>query len=212
MARVLVFDVETSGLPNTYQYSIDDCQEIIQFSYWYVVDGRVVDYGDTYFKSRGSYSPDAICVHGLSKRKVDALATVYFEGFIPRLKELVYICTDIVGHNISFDIRQIYGYCNTELNKLIESKNIVCTMRDYPEFSYKLISGKDGGTMASWVKLSELASKLINAGKLNLDDLEYDFYMLTGKSSKSHDAMWDSYLTLRCYQCLEEMRIANKVQ
>ena len=211
MARALVIDVETSGYDNTAYYAFEGCQEIIQFSYWYVVEGRIVDYGDMYFKSRGPYSPDAVCVHGLSKRKVDAMADMYFEGFIPRLKELVSICTDIVGHNVSFDIRQIYGYSDIELNKLIESKNSVCTMRDYPEFSYKLISGKDRRVVASWAKLSELASKLINAGKLNLDDLEYDFSMLTGKSSKSHDAMWDSYLTLRCYQALEEMRIANKV-
>jgi DNA polymerase III epsilon subunit-like protein len=203
--RVLVFDTETTGLPQSKIISPDTLKlwpHIVQFSYViYDTDANdivvssddIVKVGKDVIISDGS-----IELHGITKeisqnkgKNINELIDV----FCNHLKSV----DVLVGHNIEFDIKMLkvellrFIYSNTisdeksikyknNLYDLSNFENIYCTMQKSIELCGIKKQDKFGKEYNKYPKLIELHQKLFNTSPDNL-----------------HNAFNDILITLRCY-------------
>ena len=203
--RVLVFDTETTGLPQSKIISPDTLKlwpHIVQFSYViYDTDANdivvssddIVKVGKDVIISDGS-----IELHGITKeisqnkgKNINELVDV----FCNHLKSV----DVLVGHNIEFDIKMLkvellrFIYSNTisdeksikyknNLYDLSNFENIYCTMQKSIELCGIKKQDKFGKEYNKYPKLIELHQKLFNTSPDNL-----------------HNAFNDILITLRCY-------------
>ncbi len=208
--RILVFDTETSGLPKAKlisEYTLNLWPHILQFSY-VIYDTElndIIEINDNIVKvSKDVFIPeDSIKVHGITN-------DFSSENGIPIddiLSDFFYHLLNVdllVGHNISFDInmvraelyRMIYqnmpktdsGSNNKidlykfNLNLLVNSKNICCTLQDSIELCKIEAIDKYGNSYFKYPKLAELHQKLFGTVPNNL-----------------HNSLNDILVTLRCY-------------
>lgn len=203
--RVLVFDTETTGLPQSKIISPDTLKlwpHIVQFSYViYDTDANdivvssddIVKVGKDVVISDGS-----IELHGITKeisqnkgKNINELIDV----FCNHLKSV----DVLVGHNIEFDIKMLkvellrFIYSNTisdeksikyknNLYDLSNFENIYCTMQKSIDLCGIKKQDKFGKEYNKYPKLIELHQKLFNTSPDNL-----------------HNAFNDILITLRCY-------------
>jgi len=202
--RVLVFDTETTGLPQSKIISPDTLQSwphIVQFSYViYDTDANdivvssddIVKVGKDVVISDGS-----IELHGITKeisqnkgKNINELIDV----FCSHLKSV----DVLVGHNIEFDIKMIkvellrFIYSDMSDDKCIKYKNnlydlsnfqnVYCTMQNSIDLCGIKKPDKYGKEYNKYPKLIELHQKLFNSAPNNL-----------------HNSFNDILITLRCY-------------
>jgi len=208
--RILVFDTETTGLPETKlmnQDCLDKWPHIVQFSYIIydtekksLLENDVKDFIikiPLYVK----ISDYSIQLHGITNEISWNTGYNVKEVF----QEFFYDITtvdQIVGHNISFDLnmvrvellRLIYfnnGELSTKfmnnmykkfLYNLNNLKNITCTLQDSIELCNIIAVTKTGKTYQKFPKLVELHKKLFDSEPSNL-----------------HNSLNDVLITLRCY-------------
>lgn len=208
--RVLVFDTETTGLPETKIINPDTLNlwpHIVQFSY-VVYDTSLNDIvisQDHIVELRDIIIPEeSIKFHGItnkiSKRKGENLGLI-FSGFFDKL-----VNADVlVGHNVTFDInmikiellRLIYSANVSEREKLIHKynlhlltnfKNICCTCSSKESIQLCNIYAinKNGVPYKKFPKLFELHEKLFESVPNNL-----------------HNSLIDILVTLRCFMKLK---------
>jgi DNA polymerase III epsilon subunit-like protein len=210
-SKVLVFDVETSGLlPQKPRYSnapipITEYPHILQLSFaiYDIINKQLVRTYDTYIKVDGSVvisdyiskltgiTPE-ICNHS-GKNILDVLKEFY-QAYIE--------CDVIVAHNIDFDekmilvelernrpqiIKQI-PECMILFNKMyegIQGKERYCTMRKGASLCNIMMEPKTPGksAMTKWPKLAELYAKLFNGEVVD----------------GMHNSIVDVMACLRCY-------------
>jgi len=202
--RVLVFDTETTGLPQSKIISPDTLKlwpHIVQFSYVIydteandivVSSDDIVKVGKDVVISDGS-----IELHGITKeisqnkgKNINELIDV----FCSHLKSV----DVLVGHNIEFDIKMIkvellrFIYSDMSDDKSIKYKNnlydlsifqnIYCTMQNSIDLCSIKKQDKYGKEYNKYPKLIELHQKLFNSAPNNL-----------------HNSFNDILITLRCY-------------
>ena len=207
--RILVFDTETTGLPQTKILSPDTLHQwptIVQFSY-IIFDTNlndIVESKDYVIKVPESIliSNESTKIHGITNEissKKGILITEVLNEFFYYLRDV----DGIVGHNISFDInmikvellriifnklvkpQEIKGY-KYELHYITNYKNIYCTLQESINFCNIKAIDKFGKEYLKYPKLIELHEKLFESSPNNL-----------------HNSYNDILVTLRCFMKLK---------
>ena len=214
--RILVFDTETTGLPQTKIINPDTLNlwpTIVQFSY-IIFDSNlndIVESKDYIIKvpESISISEESVKIHGISKEissKKGILITEVLNEFFYYLRDVDYI----VGHNISFDInmikvellRIIYNksikpieikHYKYDLHYISNYKNIYCTLQESIDFCNIKAIDKYGKEYIKYPKLIELHEKLFNSSPNNL-----------------HNSFNDILVTLRCFIKLKHNHDLNE--
>lgn len=182
----LVFDTETSGLPqgrDPKQPSHFATARLVSIS-WIVLDA------DMNVKQKGTklvypsdfvISPGSVAVHGISQ----AYALQHGEPVCNVLKafyEALASCSILVAHNISFDIGVVLSECyrsaQHDVAKKLEKCAKYCTMA----------KGRELLQLKKSPKLAELHEALFNEGITN-----------------AHDAEFDTHYCARCFQALKKL-------
>ena len=207
--RILVFDTETTGLPQTKILNPDTLHQwptIVQFSY-IIFDlsfNEIVESKDYIIKvpKNIEITEDSAKIHGITNEISSNMGIPIDEA----LNEFFHYLRDvdwIIGHNISFDInmvkvellRIIYGQKLTaqqlksykyDLHFITNYKNICCTLQDSIEFCNIQAIDKFGRPYLKYPKLMELHQKLFDASPNNL-----------------HNSFNDILVTLRCFMKLK---------
>jgi DNA polymerase III epsilon subunit-like protein len=207
--RVLVFDTETTGLPQTKILNPDTLHQwpnIVQFSY-IIYDtslNDIVKSKDYIIKVPDNIliSEESTKIHGITNeicsKKGISIDDVLNEFFC-YLRNVDWI----IGHNISFDINmvkvellriiyknkltseqlKIYKY---DLHFISNYKNICCTLQDSIQYCNIQAIDKFGRPYLKYPKLVELHQKLFDSSPNNL-----------------HNSFNDILVTLRCFMKLK---------
>lgn len=205
--RVLVFDTETTGLPQTKILNPDTLHQwpnVVQFSY-VIYDlslNDIVESKDYIIKLPVLISEESTKIHGITNEISNRKGILIDEV----LNEFFYYLRDvdwIIGHNISFDINMIkvellriiysdkltseqlktYKY---DLHYITNYKNVCCTLQDSIKFCNIQAINKFGKPYLKYPKLIELHQKLFNSSPNNL-----------------HNSFNDILVTLRCFMKLK---------
>jgi DNA polymerase III epsilon subunit-like protein len=207
--RVLVFDTETTGLPQTKIISpdtLDQWPNIVQFSY-VIYDlslNDIVESKDYIIKVPESIliSEESTQIHGITN-KMSASKGVLIEKVLNEFFYYLRSVDTIIGHNISFDINMIkiellriiynknmrYKELNNykyDLHYITHYKNVCCTLHDSIEFCNIRGINKLGKSYLKYPKLIELHEKLFDSSPNNL-----------------HNSFNDILVTLRCFMMLK---------
>jgi len=207
--RILVFDTETTGLPQSKFISpstLHQWPHIVQFSY-IIYDtslNDIIQTKDYVIKLPESIliSEESSKIHGITN-EISQQNGVSVNDV---LSEFFYFLRGVdllIGHNVEFDINMIkvellriininsiskeqiklYKY---ELHFLTNFKNISCTLKDSIKFCNIELIDKNGKTYLKYPKLIELHEKLFNKTPTNL-----------------HNSFNDILVTLRCFMKLK---------
>ena len=195
--KILVFDTETTGLPET-GASINDKSKwpyIIQLSYiLYDLSNNSALIKDNYIKIDDSViiTPESFNIHHISREILDVQGI----NIVPALKEFnecLKTCDVVVGHNLSFDKRMIFVECFRhavkqyftcyEGNEKIH-KTEFCTMKNTTQFCKLERLSKTNHVYIKNPKLSELYLILFPNESL---------------PTNLHNSLIDVAITLRCY-------------
>lgn len=206
--RILVFDTETTGLPQTKILNPDTLHQwpnIVQFSYiiFDVSLNQIIESKDYIIKvpENIKISEDSAKIHRITNEISSNSGIPIYEAlseFFYYLKETDYV----IGHNINFDINMIkvellriifnnlvdqsvikdYKY---NLHYISNYKNIYCTLQESIDICNIKAIDKFGKEYLKYPKLIELHQKLFNS---NPSDL--------------HNSFIDILVTLRCFMKL----------
>ena len=191
--RILVFDTETTGLPEGRNPSIIETTKwpyIVQLSYIiydYKANELISSYDEILKLPEDiDISEESIKLHKITKEinqriGVDRKISLY--NFNKELQN----CDIVVGHNISFDKRMIMVECirngvQQYFNYRGKKKNEFCTMKYGVDICMIEKINITGDKYFKYPTLSELYYKLFNEIPLN-----------------THDSYVDVLLCLRCY-------------
>ena len=207
--RFLVFDTETTGLPQSKYISpstLHQWPHIVQFSY-VIYDTSLNDIiltKDYIIKLSESIliPEESSKIHGITN-EISRQKGVVINDVISEFFYLLRGVDMLIGHNIEFDINMIkvellriinknsltdeqiklYKY---ELHFLTNFKNISCTLKDSIKFCNIESIDKNGKTYLKYPKLIELHEKLFNKSPSNL-----------------HNSFNEILVTLRCFMKLK---------
>jgi len=195
--KVLVFDTETTGLPENGAsiYNKSKWPYIIQLSYiLYDISDNSALIKNNYIKIDSSVviPQESFAIHHISREILD-MQGINIVDALKDFNECVKLCDIVVGHNISFDKRLIFVECfrhnikqyftqfknNEKLNK-----PEFCTMKNSTDFCKLERLSKTNKVYNKSPKLSELYA-LLFPNELLPGDL--------------HNSLIDVTMTLRCY-------------
>ena len=178
---VLVFDTETSGLPQKgVSISPDTWPYIVQFSFIFMdTDSGKYEAHDFIIKGPFSIDEEAVNIHGITKERSDKCGFDFkdvFDIFSLYLSRAEFL----VAHNIQFDLNMLRVECmrHSVAFNLISLPVQYCTMKKNVD---RCGLSTDKG-YAKYPKLSELY---------------YHFFKAEPK--KLHDSIVDTYVCLRCF-------------
>jgi len=200
--KVIVFDTETTGLPQDYNALITDSAKwphIVQLSYIvYDTDTKeILDFTDRIVyldPAVVTISPESMAVHKItaerSQEEGKPIGEVLAE-FMEALKDVDLV----VGHNIGFDKRMIGVECNRNgihADPFVNANQIAlpdyCTMRETTaRCQLPTLNKKTGQTYWKWPKLSELHTHLFGS-----------------PPKGTHNAIADVMICLRCFIFLRD--------
>ena len=194
--KVIVFDTETTGLPEDYNAMVTDSAKwpfVVQLSYIvYDTDTKeILDFTDRIIKLDPSViiSPESIAVHKItaerSQQEGKPIREVLAE-FMEALKDVDLV----VGHNVIFDKRMLWVECfrnGINYDPFVNSQQIAlpdyCTMRETTaRCQLPTLNKKTGQTYFKWPKLSELHEHLFGFPPRG-----------------THNAIADVMICLRCF-------------
>jgi len=204
---VLVFDTETTGLPETKIINPDTLNlwpHIVQLSYViYDIDKNIlVDVNDSIVKVKDgiTISEESSKIHRITN-EISSMSGVEIELIFAELFYHLKRVDLIVGHNITFDINivmvELLRLIYSENKKMTESelisykhylhfisnaKNVSCTMKMAKDICQIKAISKMGNEYLKFPKLIELHEKLFTETPNNL-----------------HNALNDIFVTLRCF-------------
>jgi DNA polymerase III epsilon subunit-like protein len=195
--KVLVFDTETSGLPENGAsiYDLSKWPYIIQLSYiLYDLSNNSSLIKNNYIKIDESViiTQESHNIHNISRESLNAQGI----NIVPALKEFnecLKKCDIVVGHNISFDKRLIFVEClrhniKQYFTQFVANEKIqkpeFCTMKNTAQFCKLERLSKTNQVYNKMPKLSELYALLFPNEPLPKD---------------LHNSLIDVAMTLRCY-------------
>lgn len=188
--RILVFDVETTGLLPKNSRLPEDCPYITQLSYivWDMNLQTAVEMYDTYISvpEEVAIAPIITELTGVTRQLLN-LRGIPIEHALRRFCRAYNEATVVVAHNLSFDKDMILVEMSRNgiqfplfTNQL--QANTYCTMRATTIFCDLWNVTKNGARLRKWPKLVELYQKLFDETPENL-----------------HNSMMDTAVALRCY-------------
>ena len=195
--KILVFDTETSGLPerNASIYDHNKWPYIIQLSYiLYDLSNNNAIIKDNYIKLSPTIpiDPSSLEIHGLNHDLLNNNGI----NIIPALREFnEYLdkCDIIIGHNISFDKRLIFVEClrnkiEQKFTKFVNNQKICkpefCTMKNTKEY-------------CNIIKLSKNNIPFIKSP--SLIEVYNILFLNEPNPNNLHNSLVDILCTLRCY-------------
>jgi len=195
--KIIVFDTETTGLPekNVSIYDHNKWPYIIQLSYiFYDISNNISIIKDDYINIRDNVeiSESSYEKHGITRELLNNKG-VNIRTAIHDFNRFLNIADIVVGHNISFDKRMIFVECirnridqkftRYEDNNKI-SKQEYCTMKNSISLCNLYFQTKNGKLLRKNPTLSELYKTLFPEEILP-DNL--------------HNSIIDVAITIRCY-------------
>ena len=195
--KVLVFDTETTGLPEKGASIYDKSKwpYIVQLSYiLYDLSANSAQITDNYIAIDGSIviSQESYEIHHISREILDVQGINIVEA-LKGFNECLNVCDVVVGHNISFDKRLIFVECfrhnikqyftDFKHNVMIH-KAEYCTMKNTTEFCKLERLSVSNQVYYKHPKLSELYTILFPNEQL---------------PKNLHNSLVDVAMTLRCY-------------
>ncbi len=190
----LIFDTETTGLPENYNAPVTDVENwprLVQLA-WQIheLNGDFVVAKNYIIKPEGFTIPfSAEKVHGISTEK--ALSEgISLNIVLEEFSEVLEKCGLLIGHNIDFDLNIVGAeYVRTGINSKLLKINKICTKETTTNFC--AIPGAKSGRY-KWPTLFELHHKLFNK----------DF-------EEAHNASADVAATARCFFELIRIGVYN---
>ena len=180
----LIFDTETTGLPrnkNAPLTDLDNWPRLVQIA-WQLHDsrGKLVSNENYIIKPEGFTIPfNAQKVHGISTERAEKEGHDLKE-VLQKFNGDLQLCTQVIGHNIQFDLNIIGAeYIRTSLENILEKKEPVDTSASSLEFC-----GLKGG-MGGRLKLPKL--------------MELHEILFGEKFDDAHDAAYDVDATAKCF-------------
>lgn len=179
----LIFDTETSGLPECAYYShFPDYSDLTKYSnarvvqVSYILTNSKFDFiseSDTIIKV--DFPIDNHCFHGITNEISDSKGILFLE-FADKFKKDLEECDVLIAHNINFDISvlksEFYRYSLFDIIDSINTKKIICTMR----YSKNLVR-----------------AKFKNSDSIKDPNLKELYYYATGKIMKNHhNSLYDT--------------------
>ena len=210
--KVLIFDTETTGLPQTKiinEDTLDKWPHIVQFSFIiFDTDTNTIDLSKDYIikmQDNVFIPQESTAIHGITNEisKENGInIEIALKDFFDNLK----VVDLLVGHNVGFDINVIYiellriiylkkydkniiSSYKFDLHFLINFKNIYCTMQETTDLCNIKAVSKLGKEYIKFPKLSELHETLFQTVPKNL-----------------HNSFIDILVTLRCFMKLKYER------
>ncbi len=191
----LIFDTETTGLPNNYKAPLTDFENwprLVQLAWQcHDVNGKFLFAKNHVIKPEGFIIPIAASgVHHITTEKAleigEDLKTVLSE-----FADDVQKSTLIVGHNIEFD-QSIVGceFLRCGMENILASAKKLCTKESSTDFCAIMKNGK-----AKWPNLTELHQKLFGT-----------------PFEDAHNAAGDVVATTRCFLELVRIGVINAKQ
>jgi len=186
----LIFDTETTGLPQNWKAPLtdfDNWPRMVQIA-WQMHDekGSLIDVKNFIIKPEGYDIPyNAEQIHGISTERAQKQGVdlkVVLEEFATDVKNSKFV----VGHNVDFD-NNIVGceFLRLEMNNFLSDFPLLDTMKESTEYC-QIPGGRGGGF--KWPSLTQLHEKLFGVG--------FD---------EAHNASADVEATARCF--LELLRL-----
>ena len=207
--RVLVFDTETTGLPETKIINPDTLKlwpHIVEFSYiiYDTDENDIVESFDTIVKINEDIiiSKESITLHGITNKisaKDGSDIDVVLNNFFHQLQNVDLL----VGHNITFDINMV----TIELLRLINDDNIVKeekirykqNLHFLTNFKYIYCTLKESIILCNIKSVNKFGKEYIKFPRLN--ELHEKLFEIT--PNKLHNSFNDILVTLRCFMKLK---------
>ena len=207
--KLLVFDTETTGLPDKSAsiYESSKWPHIVQLSYiFYDTSLNTSVIKDEYIKLSPvvNISEESIKIHKLDREFLNKNG----KHIVPVLREFnkyLKACDIVIGHNISFDKRMIFVECfrnkvEQEFTKFKDNHKInkkeFCTMKNSTKFCNITSLNKANKEYVKLPKLEELHEKL---------------FPNENKPENLHNSLIDVFITLKCYMKLEHNYIISNL-
>ena len=194
--RVICFDTETTGLPESKYASIYDTAKwphIVQLSFVVYDDkaGEIVEEYDEIIKIDESVdlTPKSVEIHGISREVIRERGVPIVDALLA-FKRALKSCDSCVGHNISFDKRILIveairnnGFDSSDNSYVqLPFKNEFCTMLKSVDICKIERMWKDGSKYYKYPTLLELHTHLFNVTPKN-----------------AHNSKVDVLVCIRCY-------------
>ena len=203
--KVLVFDTETTGLPeqNVSILNTNKWPYIVQLSFIYYdsENNNIIEYYDTIIKlpEKITIPEECIKIHSITNEKMREKG-INIERALKKFNDTLKDCDIVVGHNISFDKRMIMVECiRNKISQYFtrgqDKKSEFCTMKNSKNIcKIKMVNFK-GEEYFKSPKLSELYTFIFKEEPKNL-----------------HNSFVDILLCLRSYFMIRENKdiIVNK--
>jgi len=197
--KILVFDTETTGLPEGRNPSIKETKKwphMIQLSYiLYDTDkNTIIECIDEIVKLAPDVhiSEESITLHGIS-RDISNTKGKSIVCILNKFNKCLEVADKVVGHNVSFDkriimVESIRNYMSLYFTRGGVRKPEFCTMKCSVDLCKIEAVSRKGEKYFKYPNLSELYKKLFDNTVKNV-----------------HNSMIDIILCLRCY-CVMEYR------
>ena len=203
--KILVFDTETTGLPEGRNPSIKETKKwphMIQLSYiLYDTDkNTIIECVDEIVKLAADVqiSEESVSLHGISRdiSNTKGKSVIYV---LNQFNKCLQTADKVVGHNISFDkriimVESIRNYMRQYFTRDGIRKPEFCTMKNSVELCKLEAVSRKGEKYFKYPNLSELYKKLFNSSVKNV-----------------HNSMIDIILCLRCYCMMEYSNDINDI-
>jgi len=197
--KVLVFDTETTGLPENYHAALNDSTKwphIIQLGFivFDTFTKEILEYSDRIIKVEPSVliSPESVAIHKITRER-SISEGISIQEALAMFVESISDVDIIVGHNIQFDKRMIAVelYRHGMKNCFYKNGTVIpdyCTMKRTTDMcKLPAINKKTGETYNKYPTLTELHTYLF------------------GKPPRgTHNAIADVMICLRCFIALVE--------
>lgn len=188
--KVLVFDTETTGLPQGYPsiYNTQKWPYIVQLSYILYDVGKnkiLIEHNHIIKLPESVELPEeSVKIHGVTREMTQQQGIDIIEAI-----DLFNICLEaadtVIAHNMSFDKQLFIVECirNNIRSGLDKTKQYYCTMKESVDLcNIKAISKRNNKEYNKFPTLSELYNHLFNIEPKGI-----------------HDALIDILICLRCY-------------
>lgn len=204
--KVLVFDTETTGLPDGYNVPYKHSSRwphIVQFSFilYDLEKNKIINESDFIIDIPDDViiSEKSIEIHGITK-KISKTQGFNIKDILDIFQVCIGVADYVVGHNINFDRNMVLAECYRNKLHHMESmfsqdKIYFCTMlRSKNWCNITAISKRDGQEFVRYPKLIELHEKLFN-----------------NKPNNLHNSFIDVIVCLRCFYKMTHQRDLCKV-
>jgi len=204
--NILVFDTETTGLPNRKSVELTDQPHIVQFSYliYHMPTQTITKIVDRIVKIPLEIELSEFCknIH-----KIDQIICqeygVEIEKVLEEFYEDLLICDLCVAHNIQFDLFMVKTECKRMLTK--QEENFLEYQKIKRRLRYLKNCGKFYCTMMNSIQLCKITFP--NSLKYKFPKLSELHTHLFGELNENivlHNALFDVYVCLRCYIKIKE--------